>query len=74
MSNKTSNKTVNPVGPAVMKSGRWHAANGEPITGPAPLAQLGVGGTYIDAKGRTVKIMAISTDARGFTYVTGQPQ
>ena len=72
MSNKTQS-TVTPHSPATLKDGRWHDATGARIEGPAPLAQLGVGGQYVDREGHQKKIIDVRTDDRGFVYVTAVP-
>lgn len=58
----------------VPAKGRWVDADGKTLDGPAPLAQLGVGGQWIDRRGRTVTIQKIVTDERGFVYVVGTGQ
>ena len=63
-----------PQSPATLRHGRWHDAKGSRIEGPAPLAQLGVGGSYVDPKGRTLTITDITKDERGFVFVTCVPQ
>ena len=49
----------------------WVDGAGNLISGPYPLAQLGVGGQYEHpSTGRVMTIRAIETDAQGYVTVT----
>lgn len=63
-----------PKGPATWSPAhrKWLDADGVAILGPAPLAQLGVGGQYVAPQdGRTYTIAAITqeTDEQGRTWL-----
>ena len=67
-----------PASPAKWDRGKWIDANGHQIDGHAPLAQLGVGGTYVQPGGKVARITAIEqqedSKGRAFTIVTSEVQ
>ena len=53
-----------------MEGGKWIDGIGNPISGPSPLAQLGIGGQYIHPKyGTVATIVRIETMPTGHVMV-----